>query len=470
MSFYRIQHRRGPAAEWSASNPVLAGGEFGVETDTGKFKVGNGATAWSGLPYYQDANGIIATITDNAPATLNTLNEIAEALNDNPDILDTLVTKNNATFTGTADFSNATVTGIDLLPSQTNQSGKYLATNGSTTSWATIDLSSKQDVVSGVTSTQISYLGGAVPVTSSIQNQLNQKAALSHAHSISDVTGLQTELDSKLESADLSGYATQSYVNSAISGISLTGYATESYVDTAVSNLVDSAPSTLNTLNELAAALNDDASFATTVTNSIATKANSLNPSFTSQYFTDFGIFTIYSSLSYSSSLVDVNLQAEAPTFISRNSNALTPVFIAASPLPNYEFKVYFFAPSNTLKLYPSEGIGGTFPSAIQTWFTATSGGFVDSNMVFTAVTNIAYVSAANIGYLDGVSSNIQAQLDSKAQSTHTHALSDISGISAAVTTTQINYLDGTTSKIQDQLNTKASTGKAIAMAIVFGG
>ena len=38
------------------------------------------------------------------------------------------------------------------------------------------------------------------------------------------------------------------------------------------------------------------------------------------------------------------------------------------------------------------------------------------------------------------------------------------------VTDTEIGYLDGVTSAIQTQLDTKASTGKAIAMAIVFGG
>jgi hypothetical protein len=38
------------------------------------------------------------------------------------------------------------------------------------------------------------------------------------------------------------------------------------------------------------------------------------------------------------------------------------------------------------------------------------------------------------------------------------------------VTSTEIGYVDGVTSAIQTQLNTKASTGKAIAMAIVFGG
>lgn len=47
------------------------------------------------------------------------------------------------------------------------------------------------------------------------------------------------------------------------------------YTDTAIANLIDTAPATLDTLNELAAALGDDPNFATTVTNSIATKANS---------------------------------------------------------------------------------------------------------------------------------------------------------------------------------------------------
>ncbi len=41
-----------------------------------------------------------------------------------------------------------------------------------------------------------------------------------------------------------------------------------------ITDLIASAPSALNTLDELAAALNDDASFATTVTNSLAAKAD----------------------------------------------------------------------------------------------------------------------------------------------------------------------------------------------------
>lgn len=65
----------------------------------------------------------------------------------------------------------------------------------------------------------------------------------------------------------------------------LTGYATETYVNTQVSNLVDAAPTTLNTLNELAAALGDDANFSTTITTLIGTKEPAIIPGTTAQYW-----------------------------------------------------------------------------------------------------------------------------------------------------------------------------------------
>jgi len=65
----------------------------------------------------------------------------------------------------------------------------------------------------------------------------------------------------------------------------LTGYATETYVNTQVSNLVDAAPTTLNTLNELAAALGDDANFSTSITTLIGTKEPAITPGTTAQYW-----------------------------------------------------------------------------------------------------------------------------------------------------------------------------------------
>ena len=47
-------------------------------------------------------------------------------------------------------------------------------------------------------------------------------------------------------------------------------------------------------------------------------------------------------------------------------------------------------------------------------------------------------------------------------------SVSEISDLTA--TAEELNYTDGVTSNIQTQLTAKATTGKAIAMAIVFGG
>jgi hypothetical protein len=47
----QIQLRNGSAAQWTSANPILAVGEMGVETDTNRFKIGTGTTAWNILGY-----------------------------------------------------------------------------------------------------------------------------------------------------------------------------------------------------------------------------------------------------------------------------------------------------------------------------------------------------------------------------------------------------------------------------------
>jgi hypothetical protein len=54
----QLQTRRGTAASWTSTNPTLAAGEFGYETDTGKFKIGNGSTAWASLAYTAAATAV----------------------------------------------------------------------------------------------------------------------------------------------------------------------------------------------------------------------------------------------------------------------------------------------------------------------------------------------------------------------------------------------------------------------------
>jgi hypothetical protein len=47
----QIQMRRDTASNWTSSNPTLAAGEWGLETDTAKFKIGTGSAAWTALGY-----------------------------------------------------------------------------------------------------------------------------------------------------------------------------------------------------------------------------------------------------------------------------------------------------------------------------------------------------------------------------------------------------------------------------------
>ncbi len=115
-----IQVKRGSASAWTAANSVLAAGEIGYETDTRKFKVGDGSTAWTSLSYATvdlasaaltgtptaptaDAGTnttqiattafvttAVSNVIDAAPGALDTLNELAAALGDDANYATTI--------------------------------------------------------------------------------------------------------------------------------------------------------------------------------------------------------------------------------------------------------------------------------------------------------------------------------------------------------------------------------------------
>ena len=73
MANIQLQFRRGTAAQWTSANPTLASGEMGLETDTAKFKIGNGSIAWNSLAYggiqgYTGSAGLSGTTTGKAIA------------------------------------------------------------------------------------------------------------------------------------------------------------------------------------------------------------------------------------------------------------------------------------------------------------------------------------------------------------------------------------------------------------------
>ena len=51
----QIAQRKDTASNWTSANPILLSGEFGYESDTKKFKIGDGTTSWNSLAYLYDA-------------------------------------------------------------------------------------------------------------------------------------------------------------------------------------------------------------------------------------------------------------------------------------------------------------------------------------------------------------------------------------------------------------------------------
>ena len=55
----RMQQRRGTASQWTSANPVLNAGEIGWESDTNKFKIGDGTNHWADIDYFADINSTV---------------------------------------------------------------------------------------------------------------------------------------------------------------------------------------------------------------------------------------------------------------------------------------------------------------------------------------------------------------------------------------------------------------------------
>jgi hypothetical protein len=314
----RMQQRRGTAAQWTAANPILAAGEIGFETDTSKFKMGNGSSAWSALTYFANA-AELAAIIDAAPATLDTLNELAAALGDDPAFFTTMATNlsNHASDTSgvhgiedtykvvitdaTQTLTNKTLTS----PAITTPTGLVKSDVGlsnvnntadadkpiSTATQASLDLKAEitgptflgtvslpgSTSIGTVSAAEVSYLSG---VTSALQTQIDAKANTSSPTFTGTVSGITKSMVG-LGNVDNTSDDAKPVSTAQASAIATAKSEAIADATSQVTAVIASAPGALNTLDELAAALGDDANFASTVTTSLASKAPIESPTFT---------------------------------------------------------------------------------------------------------------------------------------------------------------------------------------------
>lgn len=82
-----IQSRHDLSSNWSSVNPILSIGEIAISNDLSNFKVGNGVSTWSALPYFiqpglsnEDVQDIVGAFVVNSASVSFTYNDSANTL------------------------------------------------------------------------------------------------------------------------------------------------------------------------------------------------------------------------------------------------------------------------------------------------------------------------------------------------------------------------------------------------------
>jgi hypothetical protein len=238
----RMQQRRGTAEQWTSSNdgdgPILNAGEIGWESDTNKFKIGDGVSYWADLTYFVDATDVIeaslggyledsdvgaisgvAGLDSNKNLLVPGASIIVEGATD--DAHETTLTVTDPTEDRTITFPNATgtvalTTDITVSASSTNTfSNKSISLASNTVTGTTAEfntaLSDSNFVTTGdtgtVTSTMIS--DGTI-----VDGDINAAAAIAQ----SKIANLTTDLGLKAPLADPTFTGTVTAASLTISG------------------------------------------------------------------------------------------------------------------------------------------------------------------------------------------------------------------------------------------------------------
>ena len=75
-----IQVRHQPGSVWAVENPVLESGEFGLDTDNSFFKIGDGTSRWSEMPYANEVINSQSSTSTTAAASAAALKQLADTV------------------------------------------------------------------------------------------------------------------------------------------------------------------------------------------------------------------------------------------------------------------------------------------------------------------------------------------------------------------------------------------------------
>ena len=300
----RMQQRRGTSTQWTNANPVLAAGEIGFETNTNKFKIGDGVKTWDLLDYFLnvdaldfDANGFVkddkvgvangvAALNENgvvppsqmpegyllnkinielaavigaAPAALNTLNEISAAFNNDPNFADTVAAgldlkapKASPTFTGVVTVPVEPVSDVSAKAASTShvtdkvEAAKTLLNSSIATTNTNVELLETMITVDveGRLDTLDTSVTGLETRVSATEGDITSLES-----SVSTLTSVTTATDSAVDALESRATTLESAVDALEAEMGSSDVAVASRLDSAESDInnLETATNTLDT-------------------------------------------------------------------------------------------------------------------------------------------------------------------------------------------------------------------------------
>ena len=498
----RIQVRRGTASEWTTANTILSAGEIGFESDTNKFKIGDGAGAWNSLPYaavssevlaqaitdhndlVENVHGIantalletqsgaqdkansavasanqytdnaIANVIDSSPEALNTLNELAAALGNDENFATTVSTslgqKINYVYDTEANFTAANATTSANTIYVLSDDPTTIKIGDGSTAYVDLDFIGKtytDDSVGAHVDDTVDVHGIANTANLVFSEDLSVVAGDLTDH-INETMGMHGIVDSSdlVVSADLDPYAPLESPTFTTSATLPPNTTIGDITATEISYLANASSEIQAQLDTLSATASANYNSISSLQTTVADKADLASPTFS-------GTVTLPGDTSIGSvSSIEIGYLDNVTSSVQDQLDAKLGSSTAAST----------YAPIANATLTGTVSLTGT--------------------AVLPADTSIGDVSSTEISYLNNVSSAIQDQIDglqsdvdgklgtSDAANTYapidsptftTSAVlpeaTDIGNVSA----TEITYLSGVTSGIQTQLDSKAALAGA---------
>ena len=407
----RMQQRRGTEAQWTSANPVLAAGEIGFEIDTNKFKIGDGINQWDDLSYFLDTSDLEGSFDDYIPLTQRAANNGVATLDAQGKI-------------PLAQLGNV----IDSAPEALNTLNELAAALDDDAAFATT-------------------------VTNALANKAKvvSKTALQWSSDTSETPAGQISVASDTGKVKITTVAGATYAQ--------TDFVASEDEVSAISGRVDTLETEFPTLQGLVETLQSDF-------NTIEGDVSTLQSDVTA----------VEGDVSSLQSDVNDKAPIDAPTF---TGTVVLPSTTSIGDVSAAEIGYLSTVTSNVQDQIDAK----LDSSAASTTYAPLAGPTFSGTVVLPSTTSIGDLSAAEIGYLSTVASNVQDQIDAKlASSTASTTYAPLAGPTftgtvvlpsttsiGTVDSTELGYLNDVTSNIQTQLNAKAPTADPTFTGTVSG-